>query len=48
MSDKVIKCESVYKIFGTNAAKMLKEANAADDFIKFLLVLLFMINILFY
>ena len=27
MSDAVIKCESVYKIFGGNAEKMLQEAN---------------------
>ena len=27
MSDAVIKCESVYKIFGENAEKMLQEAN---------------------
>jgi hypothetical protein len=26
MSDAVIKCESVYKIFGENAEKMLQEA----------------------
>ena len=31
MSEAVIKCESVYKIFGTNAAKMLKEANGSVD-----------------
>jgi len=27
MTDAVIKCESVYKIFGANAKKMLQEAN---------------------
>ena len=27
MTDAVIKCDSVYKIFGTNAKKMLQEAN---------------------
>ena len=27
MSETVIKCESVYKIFGENAKKMLEEAN---------------------
>jgi len=26
MSDKVIKCESVYKIFGAGAKKMLQDA----------------------
>ncbi|WP_415271424.1 betaine/proline/choline family ABC transporter ATP-binding protein [Candidatus Pelagibacter sp. Uisw_121] len=31
MTDTVIKCESVYKIFGTNAKKMLKEANGNVD-----------------
>ena len=31
MSEPVIKCESVYKIFGTNADKMLKEANGNVD-----------------
>jgi len=27
MSNAVIKCESVYKIFGANAEKMLQDAN---------------------
>jgi len=31
MSDAVIKCESVYKIFGENAKKMLQEANGKVD-----------------
>ena len=31
MSDPVIKCESVYKIFGPNAEKMLKNANGNVD-----------------
>ena len=31
MSDAVIKCESVYKIFGENAEKMLQEANGNVD-----------------
>ncbi|MDA9600795.1 betaine/proline/choline family ABC transporter ATP-binding protein [bacterium] len=31
MSDAVIKCESVYKIFGTNARKMLQESNGNVD-----------------
>ena len=31
MSDAVIKCESVYKIFGENAKKMLKEENGNVD-----------------
>ena len=31
MSDAVIKCESVYKIFGTNAKKMLQESNGSVD-----------------
>jgi len=31
MSDTVIKCESVYKIFGENAKKMLQEANGNVD-----------------
>ena len=35
MSDAVIKCESVYKIFGTNAKKMLEEANGNVDAKKF-------------
>ena len=35
MSDAVIKCESVYKIFGTNAKKMLQEANGNVDAKKF-------------
>ena len=31
MSEPVIKCQSVYKIFGANAEKMLKEANGNVD-----------------
>jgi glycine betaine/proline transport system ATP-binding protein len=31
MSETVIKCESVYKIFGENAKKMLEEANGNVD-----------------
>ena len=31
MSGPVIKCENVYKIFGTNAKKMLQEANGNVD-----------------
>ena len=31
MNDVVIKCESVYKIFGINAKKMLQEANGKVD-----------------
>ena len=31
MSETVIKCESVYKIFGENAKKMLKESNGNVD-----------------
>ena len=31
MSEPVIKCQSVYKIFGTNAERMLKEANGNVD-----------------
>ena len=31
MSEAVIKCENVYKIFGTNAKKMLQEANGNVD-----------------
>ena len=31
MSDKVIKCESVYKIFGANAKKMLQDVNGNVD-----------------
>jgi glycine betaine/proline transport system ATP-binding protein len=31
MTDTVIKCDSVYKIFGANAKKMLKEANDNVD-----------------
>ena len=31
MSETVIKCESVYKIFGQNAKKMLEEANGNVD-----------------
>ena len=30
-STPVIKCESVYKIFGANAKKMLQEANGNVD-----------------
>ena len=30
MSEPVIKCQSVYKIFGVNAERMLKEANGND------------------
>ena len=35
MSNAVIKCESVYKIFGSNAKKMLQEANGNVDAKKF-------------
>ena len=35
MTDAVIKCESVYKIFGANAKKMLQEANGNVDAKKF-------------
>ena len=35
MTDTVIKCNSVYKIFGTNAKKMLQEANGNVDAKKF-------------
>ena len=35
MSNAVIKCESVYKIFGTNAKKMLQDANGNVDAKKF-------------
>ena len=31
MSEPVIKCESVYKIFGENSKKMLEEANGKVD-----------------
>jgi glycine betaine/proline transport system ATP-binding protein len=31
MSEPVIKCEGVYKIFGENSKKMLKEANGNVD-----------------
>ena len=31
MNDPVIKCESVYKIFGSNANKMLHAANGNVD-----------------
>ena len=31
MTNTVIKCESVYKIFGANAEKMLQEANGKVD-----------------
>ena len=31
MTDTVIKCDSVYKIFGANAKKMLQEANGNVD-----------------
>ena len=31
MSDPVIKCESVYKIFGENAKKMLEDYNGNVD-----------------
>ena len=31
MSDPIIKCEGVYKIFGENAKKMLEEANGNVD-----------------
>ena len=31
MSDKVIKCESVYKIFGANAKKMLQDSGGNVD-----------------
>ena len=31
MSDPIIKCEGVYKIFGENAEKMLREANGDVD-----------------
>ena len=31
MSDSIIKCEGVYKIFGENAEKMLEEANGNVD-----------------
>ena len=31
MADAVIKCDSVYKIFGANAKKMLQEANGNVD-----------------
>ena len=31
MSDPIIKCDGVYKIFGENAERMLKEANGNVD-----------------
>ena len=31
MSEPIIKCEGVYKIFGENAEKMLEEANGKVD-----------------
>ena len=31
MSEPVIKCENVYKIFGANAEKMLQESNGNVD-----------------
>ena len=31
MSEPVIKCENVYKIFGANSKKMLQEANGSVD-----------------
>ena len=31
MTNTVIKCDSVYKIFGPNAKKMLKDANGNVD-----------------
>ncbi len=31
MSETVIKCESVYKIFGENAKKMLEESKGNGD-----------------
>ena len=31
MSEPVIKCENVYKIFGSNAKKMLQESNGNVD-----------------
>ena len=31
MTDTVIKCDSVYKIFGANAKKMLEDANGNVD-----------------
>ena len=31
MTDAVIKCESVFKIFGVNAKKMLEDANGNID-----------------
>jgi len=31
MSEAVIKCENVYKIFGANAEKMLKDSNGNVD-----------------
>ena len=31
MSETVIKCESVYKIFGENAKKMLEDSNGNAD-----------------
>ena len=31
MTDAVIKCDSLYKIFGANAKKILQEANGNVD-----------------
>ena len=31
MSEPVIKCENVYKIFGANAQKMLQDSNGKVD-----------------
>ena len=31
MAETVIKCENVYKIFGSNAKKMLQESNGNVD-----------------
>ena len=31
MSDSVIKCENVFKIFGANAKKMLQDSNGKVD-----------------
>ena len=31
MSEPVIRCENVYKIFGANSKKMLQEANGSVD-----------------
>ena len=35
MSNAVIKCKSVYKIFGTNAKKLLQQSNGDVDAKKF-------------